>query len=50
MRVSGLRRFAPVRLPAHETVYALTIHKSQGSEFDNILMILPDRDAPVLTR
>jgi len=46
----GLRRFAPVRLPAHETVYALTIHKSQGSEFDHILMILPDRDAPVLTR
>jgi len=46
----GLRRFAPVRLPAHETVYALTIHKSQGSEFDNILVILPDRDAPVLTR
>ena len=46
----GLRRFAPFRLPAHETVYALTIHKSQGSEFDHILMILPDRDAPVLTR
>jgi exodeoxyribonuclease V alpha subunit len=46
----GLRRFAPVRLPAHETVYALTIHKSQGSEFDHILMILPDKDAPVLTR
>jgi len=46
----GLRRFAPVRLPAHETVYALTIHKSHGPEFDHILMILPDRDAPVLTR
>ena len=46
----GLRRFAPFRLPAHETVYALTIHKSQGSECDHILMIRPDRDAPVLTR
>ena len=46
----GLRRFSPVRLPAHETVYALTVHKSQGSEFDNILLIIPDRDAPVLTR
>ena len=46
----GLRRFDPVRLPPHETVYALTIHKSQGSEFDHVLMILPDRDSPFLCR
>jgi exodeoxyribonuclease V alpha subunit len=26
------------------------VHKSQGSEFDRVLLILPDRDAPVLTR
>jgi exodeoxyribonuclease V alpha subunit len=44
------RKFPPPRLPAHETVYALTVHKSQGSEFDRVLLILPDRDAPVLTR
>jgi len=46
----GIRRFAPVRLPEHETVHALTVHKSQGSEFDSVLLILPDRDSPVLTR
>jgi exodeoxyribonuclease V alpha subunit len=46
----SLRTFHPVRLPEHETVYALTVHKSQGSEFDRLLFILPDRDSPVLTR
>ena len=45
-----LRALHPVRLPEHETVYALTVHKSQGSEFDRVLFILPDRDSPVLTR
>jgi exodeoxyribonuclease V alpha subunit len=44
------RRFAPARLPQHETAYAMTVHKSQGSEFDRILFILPDRDVPVLSR
>jgi len=44
------RRFLPYRLPEHETVYAMTVHKSQGSEFDEVLLILPDRDSPVLTR
>jgi exodeoxyribonuclease V alpha subunit len=48
--VEGLRQFPPYRLPAHETVYAMTVHKSQGSEFDDVLLILPDRDSPVLTR
>ncbi|RLB32616.1 MAG: exodeoxyribonuclease V subunit alpha [Deltaproteobacteria bacterium] len=46
----GLRHFHPFRLPEHETVYAMTVHKSQGSEFDRVLMLLPDRDSPVLTR
>lgn len=45
-----LRRFAPGRLPQHEPAYAMTVHKSQGSEFDRVLFILPDADAPVLTR
>ena len=45
-----LRRLHPLRLPEHETVYAMTVHKSQGSEFDNVLFILPDNDYPVLTR
>ena len=46
----GLRKFPPLRLPEHETVYALTVHKSQGSEFDRVILVLPDRDAPVLSR
>ena len=46
----AVRRFAPLRLPDHETVYALTVHKSQGSEFARVLLLLPDRDSPVLSR
>ena len=45
-----LRKFHPLRLPEHETVYAMTVHKSQGSEFDEVLLVLSDRDSPVLTR
>ncbi|MDZ7697409.1 MAG: exodeoxyribonuclease V subunit alpha [Deltaproteobacteria bacterium] len=46
----SLRRLHPLRLPPHETVFAMTVHKSQGSEYDRVLFILPDRDAPVLSR
>lgn len=46
----ALRSFAPERLPRHETAFALTVHKSQGSEFDAVLLMLSDRMAPVLTR
>jgi len=45
-----VRKFHPFRLPEHETVYAMTVHKSQGSEFDKVLLVLPDRESPVLTR
>jgi len=45
-----LRKFHPLRLPEHETVYAMTVHKSQGSEFNRIALILPGRHSPVLTR
>jgi exodeoxyribonuclease V alpha subunit len=38
------------RLPAHETAYALTIHKTQGSEYDAVVVALPARPSPVLTR
>jgi len=44
------RSFSPYMLPEHETVFAMTVHKSQGSEFDDILLVLPERDYPVLTR
>lgn len=41
---------SPHRLPVHETAYAMTIHKSQGSEFDEVLVVLPERRSPILTR
>ena len=40
----------PSRLDAVETVYAMTVHKSQGSEFAHTALVLPDSDNPVLTR
>ena len=42
--------FSPIRLPAHETTWAMTIHKSQGSEFDQVVLILPQEEMPLLTR
>lgn len=45
-----LRKFLPFRLPQHETAYAMTVHKSQGSEFEKALLILSDRASPVITR
>ena len=45
-----VRSFPPLRLPEHDAVYAMTVHKSQGSEFDDVLFLMPDRDVPVLTR
>ena len=46
----SLRRITPLRLPAHETAFAMTVHKAQGSEFDAVLVLLPDRTSRVLTR
>ena len=45
-----MRRLPPARLPAHETVFAMTVHKSQGSEFERVLFVLPDRESPVVSR
>ena len=45
-----VRSFPPSLLPVHETVYAMTIHKSQGSEFHTVVIVLPSKDTPVLTR
>jgi exodeoxyribonuclease V alpha subunit len=46
----GVRWIAPSRLQAVETAYAMTVHKSQGSEFAHAALLLPDHPAPVLTR
>ena len=44
------RNLLPARLSAFETAHAITVHKSQGSEFDQVLLVVPDRPSPVLTR
>lgn len=44
------RTLSPGRLPAHETVYAMTVHKSQGSEYDEVWLMLPDRPSRVFSR
>jgi exodeoxyribonuclease V alpha subunit len=46
----GLRAWRPAQLPAHASAYATTVHKAQGSEFERVLLILPDADARVLSR
>jgi len=42
------RMISPVRLPSNETAFAITIHKSQGSEFDEVLILLPKESTPLL--
>ncbi len=44
------RLVALSRLPRAETAFAMTVHKSQGSEFDEIVLVLPRKPSPVLTR
>ena len=46
----GIRWQVPGRLDDVDTVFAMTVHQSQGSEFDQVLLVLPDRAAPILTR
>jgi exodeoxyribonuclease V alpha subunit len=50
MADGGTRSFAPARLPAHETAFALTVHKSQGSEFEEVLLLLPGQASPIVSR
>jgi len=47
----GWRTIPPARLPEHETAFAMTVHKSQGSEFDEVALVLPPGgESPVVTR
>ncbi len=46
----AIRAFLPTALPEHETVYAMTVHKSQGSEFDHVTLVLPTEDSQILSR
>lgn len=46
----GVRFIAADHLPEHKTAFAMTVHKSQGSEFREVLLVLPASQSPVLTR
>jgi exodeoxyribonuclease V alpha subunit len=47
---AGLRGVPLALLPPHETAFAMSVHKAQGSEFDEVLLLLGDRPSPLLTR
>lgn len=46
----GIHWVLPSRLGAAESVFAMTVHKSQGSEFDHVCLVLPDQTVAILTR
>ncbi|REC95825.1 exodeoxyribonuclease V subunit alpha [Kushneria indalinina] len=46
----GVRAVLPGRLGGVETAFAMTVHKSQGSEFERVLLVLPERPNPIMTR
>jgi len=46
----GFRAIPFARLPTHDTVFAMTIHKTQGSEFSQVVMLLPDAASKLLSR
>jgi len=47
----GIRKFPVVNITSFDTVYAMTIHKSQGSEYDNVVVVLPgDENIHILSR
>ena len=46
----GLRSYSLRQLPVHETAFTMTIHKSQGSEFEQVALILPGEDSALLSR
>ncbi|WP_217549460.1 exodeoxyribonuclease V subunit alpha [Pantoea sp. GbtcB22] len=46
----NIKAVQPSRLPTHDTAWAMTVHKSQGSEFDHTALVMPAQFLPVLTR
>ncbi|WP_198243859.1 exodeoxyribonuclease V subunit alpha [methane-oxidizing endosymbiont of Gigantopelta aegis] len=51
VRADGrIQHVLPARMPLCQTCYAMTIHKSQGSEFEEVLVVLPDEMNPVLSK
>lgn len=50
MPEGSVKSVQPSRLPEHDTAWAMTVHKSQGSEFNHAALILPTQLSPVITR
>ncbi|MFL9871518.1 AAA family ATPase [Paraburkholderia megapolitana] len=46
----SVRAVSPAALPPHDTAFALTVHKSQGSEFEHAVLVLPSAFSRVLSR
>lgn len=47
----AMRSFSPRALPEHETAWAITVHRSQGSEYDAVAVLLPaDAQHRILSR
>jgi len=49
-RGAPTRAVGAASMPAHETAFAMTIHKSQGSQFDHAVVVMPDTASRILTR
>jgi exodeoxyribonuclease V alpha subunit len=49
-RHGAVLELSPARLAAVDTVYAMTVHKAQGSQFDTAAVLLPEPGSPILTR
>ncbi len=47
---NGVKWVLPIRLPAYETAFAMTVHKAQGAEFDQVDILLPEQSSPLLSR
>ncbi len=49
-RAAGITLISPSRLADIQTLYAMTVHRSRGSQFDRITLMPPPADSPLLTR
>jgi exodeoxyribonuclease V alpha subunit len=47
---NDLREISKARLPSYQDAFALSIHRSQGSEYERVLIVLPPPEAKLLNR
>ena len=48
--IGGIKKIPTSYIKNYDTAFAMTIHKSQGSEFETAIVVLPDNKAQILTR